>query len=252
MPGSINSLSMNLHIITGGSRGLGAALAEYFAAQGDDVAEISRTGHGTHPRIRSFTCDLAGSASKDAVIQQIFAAFPANRYEVISLTNNAGMVDPIKHIADLDEVAVARNIAVNLTAPMALTAAFLKHLSVFGGKKVVANISTGVAKRPKGSWAAYSSAKAGLECFSEALAKDRAADDRFHVITFEPGVIDTEMQALIRSTDPHDFDEIGRFTKLKDEGQLLAPAKVAGALGGLILRSDLAHSMRVSVYDLIK
>src|SRR5262245_40446873 len=120
---------MNLHIVTGGSRGLGAALAKFFADGGHDVAEISRTSRDSYPRIRSYRADLAASQSKEALMRKILSEFSLDNYDLISLTNNAGMVDPIKHIADLDESDVARNIAVNLTAPIALTAAFLKLTS---------------------------------------------------------------------------------------------------------------------------
>ena len=243
---------MNLHIVTGGSRGLGRSLVNFLAERGDDIAEISRSGTSSHAKIRSFNCDLASAESKERVLETIFQTFPVKQYDRITLINNAGIVDPIKHVADLDEATVAKNIAVNLVAPIVLTSAFLKLSSGFDQLRVVANVSSGAATRPKGSWATYSSAKAGLECFSTALARDFANDSRVKTIIFEPGIVDTEMQALIRDTDPADFDEVAHFLAFKKDGQLLSAETVAAALGAFVLRDDLASLTKISIRDLIK
>lgn len=124
---------MNLHIITGASKGLGAALADFFAEKGDAVIGISRTKCKSHARIKHFPFDLASMDSKEDLIQKIFAAYPIDRYRMITLTNNAGLIDPVMHIADLKEDAVVQNLIVNLTAPIALTAAFLKSTEKFKG-----------------------------------------------------------------------------------------------------------------------
>ncbi len=242
---------MNLHIVTGGSRGLGQALVNFLTERGDDVADISRSGISC-AKSRSFNCDLATADPKERAIQSVFEAFPIKQYDRLTLVNNAGMVDPIKHVADLDEVSIARNIAVNLTAPIALTSAFLRLSAGFDGPRVIANVSSGAASRPKASWATYSSAKAGLECFTKALAMDLADDSRVKTIIFEPGVVDTEMQALIRNTRPEDFDDVARFVTYKNDGQLLSATTVAAALGALVSRHDLASFTKVSVHDLIK
>ncbi len=242
---------MNLHIITGGSRGLGAALVKFFIDQGDHVVEVSRSGTNQIKGLRSYEFDLSGNASKADLMAKIFSDFPIHNYQSITLTNNAGMVDPIKHIDQLEERSVEQNVLVNLVAPISLTAAFLKLSSAFKGVRVISNISTGVAKNPKASWAVYSAAKAGLESFSEALAKEFSNNSKVKIINFEPGIIDTEMQALIRSTSPEDFSEVDKFLKFKNENQLLEPRVVAEALGSLTLNSNLPQFSRVSVYDLI-
>ncbi|MBW7974686.1 SDR family NAD(P)-dependent oxidoreductase [Bradyrhizobium sp. BR 10289] len=246
------SHGMNLHIVTGGSRGLGRSLVNFLAESGDDVADISRSGTFCDAKLRSFNCDLSSAESKEPVFQDIFRTFPVKRYDRITLINNAGIVDPIKHVVDLDAASVARNIAINLVAPIALTSAFLKRSSDFDGLRIVANISSGAASRPKGSWATYSAAKAGLECFSTALARDFANDDRVKSVIFEPGIVDTDMQARIRDTDPANFDEVAQFLTFKKSGQLLSAETVAAALGAFVLRDDLASLTKVSIRDLIK
>ncbi len=218
---------MNLHIVTGGSRGLGQALCEYFRSRGDHVAEISRSGQ--------YVFDLSSERPKEEVIKQIFLDFPMEAYKKITLTNNAGMVTPVRHIANLEEADVKTNIQLNLIAPMALTSAFLKHTVDFQGVRVIANISSGVATHPLAQWAPYSASKAGLENFSNALEQEFEGNAKVRVINFQPGVVDTEMQNTIRNISKSDFEHLDRFIALKETGQLSPPEEVAQRLGRLIL-----------------
>ena len=89
---------MNLHIVTGASRGLGAALAYFFAENGDDVVDISRRKSQSHQRIKHFSFDLTSINSKENLVQKIFAAYPVKDYQMITLTNNAGLIDQVKPI----------------------------------------------------------------------------------------------------------------------------------------------------------
>lgn len=234
---------MNLHIITGASRGLGAGLAQFFSAQGDHIADISRNS-------KAYPFDLSTSDSKEMLLKKIFLDFDIGQYKTISLTNNAGMVEPIKSIENLTESEIFRNITVNLIAPMSLTSAFLKLTATFSGRRVITNVSTGVVKNPKSAWAAYSAAKTGLEVFSKCLIQEYSANSKVHIFNFEPGIIDTEMQALIRQMPESEFSEVARFKSLKENGQLLDPHVVGEALGKLIL-SDSKNNF-VSVYDVIQ
>lgn len=242
---------MNLHIITGASKGLGAALADFFAANGDDVVDISRTKRVSNHRIKHFEFDLASMNSKEVLLQEIFEAFPADKYEMITLTNNAGYIDPVMHIAKLNEEVIVRNFAVNLTAPIALTAAFLRHTEKFKGLRIITNISSGVASNPIASWACYSAAKAGLKSFSIALAKDCASNENVKVINFGPGLVDTEMQAYVREIKKDDFPEVNIFQSYKN-GNKLKPAKeVSEALGAYILKNEFKNFSDISINNLL-
>lgn len=239
---------MNLHIITGGSRGLGSALADFFISQGDHVVDISRTGHS---KAKSYSYDLASDVSGEEIIKKIFSDFPIKNYKKINLVNNAGMVGPVKPLDQLSEKEVLKNIMVNLHAPFVLTSAFLKLSKDFSGDKIITNISTGVAKNPKESWATYCATKSGLESLSESIAKEFINDTKIKVINFEPGIIDTEMQNEIRHVSKTDFAEVDKFVSFKKNGDLLPPEKVAKALAELILKPNLAKKNFISVYDLL-
>lgn len=237
---------MNLHIITGGSRGLGFALADFLVKQGDHVVDISRSSKN-----KSYAFDLSTKVSGTEIIKKIFTEFPLNNYQKICLVNNAGMVAPVKLLNQVPENEVYKSIMVNLHAPFVLTSAFLNLSKDFSGDRIIANVSTGVAKNPKESWSVYCATKSGLESLSESVAKEFMSDSKVKVINFEPGIIDTEMQNEIRQVSKNDFSEVEKFISFKKDGQLLAPSKVAEALAQLILKPNLAKRNFVSVYDLI-
>lgn len=243
---------MNLHIVTGASKGLGSALAHFFAENGDDVIDISRTKRESHERIKHFTFDLASMDSKEDLIKKIMATYLVERYQMITLTNNAGLIDPVMHIKDLDEPAIVRNLAVNLVAPIALTAAFLKSTEKFKGTRIVTNISSGVASDPLASWACYSAAKAGLRSFTIALSKDCASNEQVKIINFGPGIIDTEMQNRIREFEKDDFPEVEIFKDYKNENKLKSAKEVGTALGDYILKNAFKNFSEVSIKTLIK
>ena len=240
---------MNLHIVTGASRGLGLALAEILTTAGDHVVDLSRSGRATAPNFRSYPCDLSSPESKEPLLKRVLADHPLDRYQRITLTNNAGMVDPIRPLERLSESEIAKNVFVNLTAPMILTSAFLRLTSSFKGERVIANVTSGVAKFPKASWAPYSISKAGIDAFTEVLAKEYEGQSGVRVVNFEPGIIDTEMQALIRHTSEADFAERDRFVAFKNEGQLQPPAKVAGILAQFLRDPELPAKTFTSIYD---
>ncbi len=241
---------MNLHIVTGASRGLGAALAHFFAESGDDVVDISRNKSRFHDRIKHFSFDLASMDSKEDLVQKILRAYPIEDYHMITLTNNAGLIDPVMPIKKLDEPAILRNFAVNLTAPIALTAAFLKGTEKMKGIRIISNISSGVASDPIASWACYSAAKAGLKSFTMALAKDYASNDKVKIINFGPGLVDTEMQAHVREIASDDFPEVDIFKNYKNQNKLKSAEEVGAALGAYILKNPFENYTNVNINNL--
>ena len=80
-------------------------------------------------------------------------------------------------------------------------------------------------------WSLYCAAKAAMEGFVRALAvEEQHQDQPFVCVSIDPGVIDTEMQALIRETSVADFPDVERFTKRKQDGGLSSPESVAAAI----------------------
>jgi NAD(P)-dependent dehydrogenase (short-subunit alcohol dehydrogenase family) len=156
-----------------------------------------------------------------------FAAAVEARFGAIGLwVNNAGVLEPIAPLRDVEPGAARLHLEVNVLGVLHGSQAFVRHLHRRGGEGVLVNVSSGAAQRPYAGWSVYCAAKAAVERMTECVALEEAAHGlRAHAIA--PGVIDTDMQALIRATPAERFPEVGRFLARKREGRFNSPRFVA-------------------------
>lgn len=214
-------------IITGSSRGLGLALTQMALDSGAEVIGLARSAAGLqHPKYLHIQADL-GKIDDLKSLNKKLSAHLNSKAETLVLINNAGKVSPIGQTGTLSHEEIIQSSNVNFLAVTYLTNLFLELAKGRPAQLVVANVTSGVAKYPKPLWAIYSAAKAAINAYSEALAGEIAPH---HLICFEPGIIDTEMQNEIRSLPPAQFPEVGLFQKFKSEGQLRSPEAVAQVL----------------------
>jgi NAD(P)-dependent dehydrogenase (short-subunit alcohol dehydrogenase family) len=182
-------------LVTGGSSGIGAALAEGFAARGavvgicarraDRLVEVLERCQKHSPESRSWVIDLS---QLDAIAG--FAATADRELGGIDvLVNNAG-VPKRRDVTRLTPDVVETVMTINYFSPVRLTLALLPGLIERGGR--IVNISSVAARLGPPGEAAYSATKAALTAFSESMAVDlRDTDVGVHVVN--PGVIDTEL-----------------------------------------------------------
>lgn len=215
---------MDLYVVTGTTQGLGAALARRLA--GRDATELVTIAR----REATIVADLGtpeGIAHACACLAAQGAK--ANLAKAV-LVNNAGVVEPVGPVETLTPGDLARNLNVNLAAPLALMAAFLAATSAVPLRRVI-NVSSGAGRRPVGGWGAYCAAKAGLDMASRVAALEaQAKGARVEVVSLAPGVIDTGMQARVRSVPEARFADVGRFRAMKADGTLRAADDVAADL----------------------
>ena len=114
------------------------------------------------------------------------------------------------------EPADARlHLEVNVLGVLHGSQAFVRHLHQRGGEGVLVNVSSGAAQKPYAGWSLYCAAKAAVERMTECIALEEAAQGlRAHALA--PGVIDTDMQRLIRATPAERFPEVDRFVERVD------------------------------------
>ncbi len=212
---------MHYYLITGASQGLGRALAEAILAQPDtQVLGISRHATIEHPRYQHQPLDLSDIEAVEHNLGKIFA--PRPDAQSLTLINNAGTLGEIGYVGELPNEHFQFVFDLNVVAPAMLMNTFL---STYGGQtsipRTVLNISSGAAQRPVDGWAAYCASKAALNALSETAQKEQdLRGSGVRVWALAPGVVDTDMQAHIRTAKSAQFSEQEKFAAYHTEGQL--------------------------------
>ncbi|TWI69084.1 NAD(P)-dependent dehydrogenase (short-subunit alcohol dehydrogenase family) [Pseudoduganella lurida] len=216
-------------IVTGHSRGLGEGIVRALLARGAQVMGIARQGNPALAGVQQVPLDLADAAAIEAWLEGgALAAFLADAEAAsgpVLLVNNAGVVQPVGAPGRQGAARLARAVAVNVAAPLMLTDAFVEASGHCPDRRVL-HISSGAGRHPYSGWSAYCATKAALDMHAQAVALDQVPG--LAIASVAPGVIDTGMQAEIRTVDEADFPALERFIALKEEGGL-DDASEAGA-----------------------
>lgn len=234
-------------VVTGASRGLGQALAAQLLASGVTVITLARNPnpelaevaarHGA--RLHELQADLSQTASIEAAAQRLSTALSADAARYL-LINNAGTVDPVALSDSLsDAAAIERAFNLNVTAPMVLTAAFLRSAPAAADRRII-NISSGAGRKPTAGWPVYCATKAALDHYTRVLATENPG---LRVASLAPGVIDTAMQAHIRSSDRQHFPDLDRFLQLHQHGQLASADAVARKILNHVVSDAFGHEL---------
>ncbi|WMN11287.1 SDR family NAD(P)-dependent oxidoreductase [Marivirga salinae] len=219
-------MKKSLFIITGASKGIGKGLAEKALETGADVWGINRTHSIEHKNYKALTFDLADIHDLLKELPQFFSE--AKDYERIVLINNAGTLGDIGHLGNIENESIPHLFDLNVSAPILLMNQFMKDFKNFKGKKIIINISSGAGKNAVDGWSGYCASKAALDMASKVAAKEAEMDGNGFIIkAIAPGVVDTEMQTQIRSTDKKSFSGVEKFKNLKEENQLSSEEEVA-------------------------
>jgi len=219
-------------IITGASRGIGQAAARRIAQAGAAVVLTARDEamiETAAAELRSLGCQAIGVAADVADPEQIEMVFQATldhfgRVDI--LVNNAAVVWPLETVADVDLDEWAYNIHVNLIGPFYMARTVLPVMLAQEYGRII-NIGSGAATHPIAGASAYCASKAGLELFTRTLALE-LQDQPVIVAAFDPGGVNTEMQADVRSVDTDESVlDFGAFHDAYVQGKLASPEEVA-------------------------
>jgi NAD(P)-dependent dehydrogenase (short-subunit alcohol dehydrogenase family) len=238
-------------LVTGASRGIGAAVACRLRELNCHVSIAARSGH-VDETIRTAAASsggllpLTGDVARNADCRRMVAETVARFGRLDALINNAGILSPVARLADADPEAWQYNLTVNLTGPFFLARAAIPHLRTTGGR--IVSVSSGAAVKAIEGWSAYCVAKAGLTHLTRLLA---AEEPDITTVALRPGVVDTAMQAQIRSegTAAMTAAKTAYFQQLKADGQLLDPAVPAEKIAWLALEAPREMSGLFVDYD---
>jgi NAD(P)-dependent dehydrogenase (short-subunit alcohol dehydrogenase family) len=190
-----------LALVTGASRGIGAATAEALAAAGAHVILVARTASSLE-EVEDRIHQAGGSATiapldlTDGENIGKLAAAVAERWQKLDLlVLNAAMLGSLTPVQDIDAKEYSRLLSLNLLANQALIAAFDPLLRRAEQADVVA-LTSSVGGEPRAFWGAYGSSKAALETLLGAYADETAFTGKLRVHIIDPGATRTRMRAL--------------------------------------------------------
>lgn len=221
-----------MFVITGGGRGIGAALAQTLAHAGHHVLILGRTQTTldaiakTSTHIQTLCADVASSEGRNTIIEHL-STVP----HIQGLVHNAGVIEPMEPIQTLTEKAWRTILETNLNAPFFLTQKLLEQL--IGGR--VLYIGSGAAHFPVQTWAPYCVSKAGLSMLTRCWQLECPDIASTYVM---PGIVDTAMQGTIRESEHLNHEKRQFFQTLKQENKLVSPQTVAAFLHWLLLKTD--------------
>lgn len=218
---------MKVFIITGASKGIGHALASILEAEGHKVLRVARSN--PHQLSNLMTLDITDNDAHQKILEWLKPLLTIATE--ITLINNAGMIGPIEQVGKLDDQHLQNAIRLNITSPISLTNAFTALTQTLPIVKNVINISSGAGRHVYSGWSIYCTTKAAIDQFSRAMHLEQSDKEYpIYVAALAPGVIDTDMQSEIRSSDPSAFPNIDRFVDLKENGNLLSPHESASMI----------------------
>ncbi|MBC2668070.1 SDR family NAD(P)-dependent oxidoreductase [Novosphingobium piscinae] len=200
MTGTAKPFAGQLALVTGASRGIGAATAEALAAAGAHViltARDTKALEAVEERIHqaggSATIAPVDLAEVDGIAR--LATAIAGRWSALDiLVINAGILPQLTSVTQIDPASLNKAITVNVLAPQALLAQFDPLLRKSADARVLGLTST-VATAPRAYWGAYASTKAALEVMLDCYAQEVGRLAKIRVAIVNPGATRTAMRA---------------------------------------------------------
>ena len=236
------SLQGKIALVTGASRGIGAATAKALAGAGAHVILTARTSAGLE-EVEDAIHQAGGTATiapldlTDGASIRRLAEAVASRWPALDILVHAaatlGSLTPVPH---LDEKEFARTIATNIVASQQLVAAFDPLLRRSAAGRLVA-LTTGVAREPRAYWAGYAATKAAMETLLLSYAAEVAAITPIRIALVSPGATRTRMRA-------HAYPG-------EDPATVKPPEAVGDAIVALLER-DFETGERIRVGDPVK
>lgn len=225
-------------IVTGGSRGIGAAVARRVAAHGYPVAVNYTRDAAAAQRVVAEIEAIGGRAialqadvADELQVVKLFDEAVSQLGTLYGLVNNAGITGRICPLIDLSSEELARVMAVNVTGSFLCAREAVRHMAMSRGGRggAIVNLSSRAARSGgAGDWIHYAASKGAIDTFTLGLAREVAAEG-IRVNAVAPGLIETEIHAS--AGDPERITRVGPSIPLGRPGN---PIEVAEAIFWLL------------------
>lgn len=221
-------------IVTGGSRGLGAAICRTLAARGYAVAVNYATNAAmAEAVVRDITAAggraqaFAGDVADEVDVLRLFEAATAALGTLVGLVNSAGILGPVTRLDGLEAAGLQRTFAVNVFGSMLCAREAVKRLSTAHGGQGggIVNLSSVAARLGSpGEFVHYAASKGAIDSFTLGLAREVAAEG-IRVNAVAPGLIETDMNPAAR------LERLAPTVPIRRAGQ---PDEIAEAVAWLL------------------
>lgn len=225
---------MTALIVTGGSRGIGAAVARLAGARGYAVAvNYARDAAAAAAVVAAITAGggravaVQGDVAAEADVLRLFAEAERQLGPVAALVNNAGVTGGLARVADVTAEAVARALAVNVAGSILCAREAVRRMSTRrgGAGGAIVNLSSLAARTGgSGEWVHYAASKGAINSFTVGLARE-VGDEGIRVNAVAPGLIETDIHAT--NGDPGRPARMAPTVPMRRSG---APEEVAEAV----------------------
>ncbi|KAI1315305.1 hypothetical protein EDD11_000966 [Mortierella claussenii] len=244
-------------IVTGASRGIGRSIVliaiQKFNA---NVIGVARSKDALHElshhienelqlkdRFKFVVGDLTADSTSKETVELAKKAWSGR---IDGLVLNAGVIDPLGAIADTSVQDWKQAFDINFFSILALVQHALPALRESKGRVIF--VSSGAAIHTRHAWGAYCTSKAALKMFGETLAGE---EPELTSISINPGVVDTEMQSVIRTKGENTMtpEQHIRFVDLHSSKSLLRPEQPGHVIASLAVKASQSISGQSLIWD---
>lgn len=226
-------------LVTGASRGIGAAAARAFAAAGARVGVMARDAAALEALAAEIGgIALTGDVAQAGAMERAVGTLTGQAGRLDVLVNNAGLIGPIAAIHEADPDAWGQAIDVNLKGVFHGMRAALPVMRAQGGGTIL-TVGSGAAHNPLEGWSAYCASKAGAWMLTRALDHESRGQG-IRAISLSPGTVATDMQQAIRRSGVNPVSRLDWSAHIPPEWPARALVWLCGPEGDEFLGAEVS------------